>query len=128
RERQKTAGGVGARATKALKGLFQREDPVEAKSKTKTEQVKEFAKQAVEESAAPGMGQLYAMKTFVDPIKKEVEQIKAQLSSEKGKTPDRVPSTALLETEIKDLKATIQSFIHEQKLKDGGWGDSLVRL
>jgi len=89
-----------------------------------TEQVRKMAEQAASNSepvgsgvatpAASTMGQLYAMKTFVEPMQKQMDEMKKQMATDKG----RVPTTSLIESQIQDLKKKLTLFMSEQKFKE----------
>ncbi len=114
---------------------FQRDDaPVKAnptpprspEKEKLTEEVRKAAEKAA--AAASGqfvgagtatpantMGQLYAMKTFVEPLQKQMEEIKSQMTQPKT---ERVPTSAFLESQIKELKTKLTHFMSEQKFKE----------
>lgn len=64
------------------------------------------------------VGQMYAVKSLVDPLQKELEGLKKSfkesLSQEKNQ---RLPSSAYLESEIQGLKKTLHSYITERKFE-----------
>lgn len=98
---------------------------------TKTNQIKNFVSQAVQtekREEAPGRGQLFAMKTFVDPLKEEIQQLKQQMKQERPKSQERIPSSSYLESEIQDLKNAFKDFVIEQKLQDSELPAELKRL
>lgn len=111
--------------------------PKSAEKQKLTDQVRKAAEQAaaqytsgaagagVSHSPASTMGQLYAMKTFVEPLQKQMEEMKKQMAQPKT---DRVPTTALLESELHTIKSTLQNFIQEQKFKDSDQPALIKRL
>jgi len=99
--------------------------PVRTSEKEKlTEQVRRMAEKVANGSeplgvgasapAASTMGQLYAMKTFIEPMQKQMDEMKKQMATEKG----RGPTTSLLESQIYDLKKKLTLFMSEQKFKE----------
>lgn len=63
----------------------------------------------------PSMGQMYAMKTFIEPLKKEISALKESLDANQPKAAGRSPSNAFLESEIQSLRKTLTGYIHAQK-------------
>ncbi len=87
----------------------------------KSDQIKSFVSQAVQSDKrddSPTRGHLFAMKTFVDPIKEEIDQIKLQLKEDRPQARDRTPSVSFLETEIQSLKNAFKDFVAEHKIQD----------
>ena len=121
---------------KAWSSLFKgkSESAEEKKSDTseaKANQIKNFVSQAVQterRDEAPGRGQLFAMKTFVDPLKEEIQQLKQQMHQERPKSQERIPSTSYIESEIQSLKNAFKDFVIEQKLQDSELPSELKRL
>lgn len=115
-----------------FKGKSEKSDEKKNESAdTKTNQIKNFVSQAVQtekREEAPGRGQLFAMKTFVDPLKEEIQQLKQQMKQERPKTQERIPSSSYLESEIQDLKNAFKDFVIEQKLQDSELPAELKRL
>lgn len=61
------------------------------------------------------MSQMMAMQTYLDPLKKELEDLRSSVTNaEKAKT-GRQPSGAYLESELSSLKATLNSYIQDRK-------------
>lgn len=122
--------------TKSWSSLFKgkSEGAEEKKSDTseaKASQIKNFVSQAVQterRDETPGRGQLFAMKTFVDPLKEEIQQLKHQMQQDRPKTQERIPSSSYIESEIQSLKNAFKDFVIEQKLQDSELPSELKRL
>ncbi len=80
--------------------------------------------------AAPTISQLYAMKTFIEPIQKEVETLKAQLNATTGEAPTTAPTPLKpttptrkrivdpLELEMQKLRQDFEAFMNEQRYEE----------
>jgi|GEM_PF-4486170 len=97
------------------------EFPKVEEKKEVRKKIEKVVKQAVEkkdqsEPAHASAGQMYAIKSFIEPLKKEIEDLKNDMNSEKEKpaVQVRAPSNAIIETELQDLKKTIRNYIDEQ--------------
>lgn len=73
-------------------------------------------------------GQFYAMKTMLEPLQKEISQIKQKLTEDKPQKNERTPSVALLETEIQSLKKTFQNYLTEKKFENSPIGEDVRKL
>lgn len=67
---------------------------------------------------APSMGQIYAVKTFLDPIRDEVEQLKRDFKKSEGSGTKGKKFKDPLETEVQFLREELRSFIVEKKFED----------
>jgi len=65
-------------------------------------------------NATPTLSQIYAVRTYIDPLKNEINELKAQMSkSEKPKKRFKDP----LEEEVQKLREELKDFIQEKKFE-----------
>jgi flagellar biosynthesis protein FlhF len=67
-------------------------------------------------SSQPSLGQIYAMRTFVEPLRDEIEGLKKKMNQGDQR---RMPSLVNdpLEEELKKLRAELRSFVNEKKFE-----------
>ena len=66
---------------------------------------------------SPSVGQMYAMKTFIEPLKKDLDSLKAKLSAQEPVAP-RKRVRDPLELEVQQLRQDLQSFLMEKRYED----------
>ena len=88
-----------------------------AKVPTQTAQISTTGSSA-ENSDSPSLGQLYAVKTFVDPLKKEVEELRNSLKKNENPLQKKSKVKDPLEQEVQKLRQEIKSFLIESRFQD----------
>lgn len=83
----------------------------------------------VGDGVQPSAGQLYAMKTYVEPLKKEIEDLRNKLAMPKPEASNgRQPTAAFLESELQSLKTTLQGYIQERRFEKINLSPDLQKL
>lgn len=75
----------------------------------------------------PTSGQNYSLKSYLDPLKKEIEDLRKTLEGGNEKS-SRQPSVALLEAEINSLKKALTHYIQERTYERTDLSADLQRL
>ncbi|TVQ76238.1 MAG: flagellar biosynthesis protein FlhF [Bradymonadales bacterium] len=73
-------------------------------------------------------GQFYAFKTMLEPLQKEMQQIRQKLQDEPKPKTDRSPSVSLLENEIQSLKKSLQHYMTEKRFEGSRMTDEMKKL
>ncbi|PIR21648.1 MAG: flagellar biosynthesis protein FlhF [Deltaproteobacteria bacterium CG11_big_fil_rev_8_21_14_0_20_45_16] len=78
-------------------------------------------------AANTSMGQLYAVKTALEPLKKEISEIRETLNKNHASN-SRQASSAFIESEIHSLRQTLQSYIQEKRYEGQDINTDVQRL
>lgn len=124
-EERELAQSQEAKSSRGLfSGIFRGKAKKEKKKENKkSEQVKKAVKEmkvappTPKKTDAPTAGQVFAMKSYLEPLQKEIRQLKELMNMEKAKA-GRVPSNSLIEAEIQGLKKMFAGYVNDQKFSN----------
>lgn len=86
------------------------------------------AKTSKVEDESPSLGQLYAVKTFVDPLKKEVEELKTSLKRTENPIQKKSKVKDPLEEEVHRLRQDLKGFMIESRFQDEKMPHHILQL